>query len=648
MVTMLFLALVLGFFFGVRLFAVMIFLCAIGAIASPRSFDAEFSGWMSGFLEMGTGEAANVFSTIPLFIYAGYLMAASKTADRLVRVSNAALGWMPGGLGIVTIMACAVYTTFTGASGVTIVALGSLLMPALIKQGYPERFSLGLVTGTGSVGLLFPPALPLFIFGTVLGLQQELTAKWMNENPAWEWQTERFVWAGIVPGLVLVGLLSLVVIGMAVYRKVPRQGFDLRELGRSFVVALPELALPFLIIAALATGLGGIAQIAALTVVYLLLVEMVVYRDVKPIDLWHITRESMALIGAIFIIVFASKVVTNYLVTADVPTTLVEWTREHIGSKWAFLLALNVLLLVVGMMMDIFSAILIVLPLIAPIAQFYGVNPYHLGVIFLLNLEIGYLTPPVGLNLFISSFKFRKPVIEVVWSVLPFMGTMIVALLIVTYVPSLTYVPPPKARGTLDNLVQVAGTAKRASVNPAEIVLPNRIYKRQRDCLDLLDDNKREECIDLFSVVGECRADADQAAAHACEKDAIVGWFNVDYKDEPGIVGLLRRAKDGPLAPTVPWEDGGGGGGDGGDGGFEDDGEEPGSGAGGFEAEGDEDAEGGDAKKDDDEGAGGFEAMGEEDEEGARPEEKKQPDGEGPGGFEEMGEEEETPDAAAP
>jgi tripartite ATP-independent transporter DctM subunit len=304
MVTMLFLALVLGFFGGVRLFAVMLFLCAIGAIMSPRPFGDEFSGWMSGFLEIGTGEAANVFSTIPLFIYAGYLMASAKTADRLVRVSNAAVGWMPGGLGIVTIIACALYTTFTGASGVTIVALGGLLMPALIKQGYPQRFSLGLVTGTGSVGLLFPPALPLFIFGTVLGLQQDLTKKWMAENPAWEWQTERFVWAGIIPGMVLVGMLSLVVVGIAVIKKVPRQRFDVGELGRSLLIALPELALPFLIIAALATGRGGIAQIASLTVVYLLFVEMVVYRDLKPVDLWNVTKESMALVGAIFIIVF--------------------------------------------------------------------------------------------------------------------------------------------------------------------------------------------------------------------------------------------------------------------------------------------------------------------------------------------------------
>lgn len=579
----LFLALGLCFIGGSRLFTVMIFLCAIGALLSARPFDAEFGGFMSEFLKMGTGDAATIFSTIPLFIYAGYLMAASKTAERLVRFSNALLGWLPGGLGIVTIIACAIYTTFTGASGVTIVALGSLLMPSLIKQGYPERFSLGLITGTGSVGLLFPPALPLFIFGTVLGLQQELTKKWMAQNPAWEWETERFIWAGIIPGLVLVASLSLVVIAIAVIKKVPRQRFDVEELGRSLVAATPELALPFLIIAALATGLGDISQIASLTVVYLLVVEMGVYRDVRPVHLWDITKESMALIGAIFIIVFASNSVTNYLVTADVPQTLVAWTREHIGSREAFLLALNVLLLIVGMMMDIFSAILIVLPLIAPIAQHYGINPYHLGVIFLLNLEIGYLTPPVGLNLFIASFKFRKPVTEVVYAVLPFMGTMIVALFIVTYVPSLTYVPPPKPRGNLDGLVQVVRESAQAVLNVKEVTLPDGKVKKQSECAAIKDEFDSGACYLLFTEVTECRQQADAAAAEACATAKIKDWYE-SYGDGVG-----------------------------GDGSFEDDDEE--EGGGGFEEEGDDEAGGGAEPKK--KAADGFEAEGEDDEEAA-------------------------------
>jgi C4-dicarboxylate transporter DctM subunit len=538
MSTILFALLIVAFFSGARLFAVMIFLCAIGAILSPRSFDAEFGGFMSEFLKMGTGDAATIFSTIPLFIYAGYLMAVSKTAERLVRFSNALLGWMPGGLGIVTILACAIYTTFTGASGVTIVALGSLLMPSLVKSRYPERFSLGLVTGTGSVGLLFPPALPLFIFGTVLGLQQELTKKWMAQNPEWEWATERFVWAGIVPGLVLVGSLSVVVIAIAIIKKVPRQKFDLQELFKSFIVAAPELALPFLIIAALATGLGDISQIASLTVMYLLVVEMLVYRDVKPIDLWNVTKESMALIGAIFIIVFASNAVTNYLVTADVPKMLVAWTRDHIGSREAFLLALNCLLILVGMMMDIFSAILIVLPLIAPIAYEYGVNPYHLGVIFLLNLEIGYLTPPVGLNLFISSFKFRKPVTEVVRSVLPFIATMIFALMLVTYIPSLTVVPPPKPRGTLDGLVQMVKASVDAVSNVKEITLPDGKIMKQTECNAITSDFERDNCLLLFSEITACRK-KPEAEAKTCEETLIKEYLGEeddggDFEDDDG------------------------------------------------------------------------------------------------------------------
>jgi len=543
MSTLLFALLILAFLTGSRLFAVMIFLCAIGALLSTRSFDAEFGGFMSEFLKMGTGDAATIFSTIPLFIYAGYLMAVSKTAERLVRFSNALLGWVPGGLGIVTILACAIYTTFTGASGVTIVALGSLLMPSLIKSKYPERFSLGLVTGTGSVGLLSPPALPLFIFGTVLGLQQELTKKWMAQNPEWEWATERFIWAGIVPGLVLVGSLSIVVIAIAVIKKVPRHRFDLPELGRSFVIALPELALPFLIIGALAAGLGDIAQIASLTVMYLLIVEMAVYRDVKPMDLWHITKESMALIGAIFIIVFASNAVTNYLVTADVPKMLVAWTRDHIGSREAFLLALNCLLILVGMMMDIFSAILIVLPLIAPIAYEYGVNPYHLGVIFLLNLEIGYLSPPVGLNLFISSFKFRKPVTEVVYSVLPFIGTMLVALMIVTYIPALTVVPPPKPRGTMDGLVRMVKASVDAVSNVKEITLPDGTIKKQMECNEITDPFERDNCLLLFSEVTACRKKPAEEAK-ACEEKLIKEYVGAD-DDDTGDFGGDEDEDDG-------------------------------------------------------------------------------------------------------
>ncbi len=557
MYTLAILLLILAFASGASLWAVMILATALGALSIGRGFDADFGGAVSEFIKLGTGDAADVFSTIPLFIFAGYIMAASKTADRLVAVSNALLGWIPGGLGLVTILACAVFTTFTGASGVTIVALGGLLMPALVKQKYPERFALGLVTGTGSIGLLLPPALPLFIFGTVLGLQQELTKQWAAQNYLWEWDTQRFIFAGIGPSMVLLACMGLLVVVTAIVKKVPREKYDRPDLGKhiawSIVLALPELALPFGIIAALAMGLGGIAEIASLTVLYLIFIEMVVFRDITPRTLWNIGKESLALVGAIFIIVFASSAVTNYLVTAGVPEKLVAWTQDHIDSRIGFLLALNVLLIIVGMMMDIFSAILIVLPLVAPIAFRYGVNPYHLGVIFLLNLEIGYLTPPVGLNLFISSFKFRRPVTEVVWSVLPFMGAMFVALAIVTVVPSVTTEPPPKPRGTLDGLVAVVKSSKQAVINVKEVTAPDGKVFKQSECGAMLDEFDRDKCLLLFTEVTECRQKPDPAAAKECEAAAMTEYFGET-------------------------EDGGS---------FEDDADD--EGGGGFEADGDDD-----------------------------------------------------------
>jgi C4-dicarboxylate transporter DctM subunit len=574
MLTLALILLIIAFASGAPLWSIMILGAALGSIATGRGLHDDFGGSISEFIRMGTGDAADVFSTIPLFIFAGYIMAASKTADRLVNVSNAFLGAVPGGLGIVTIFACAIFTTFTGASGVTIVALGGLLMPALIKQRYPERFALGLVTGTGSIGLLLPPALPLFIFGTVLGLQQELTKKWAAQNYEWEWDTQRFIFAGIGPSAVLFGCMAVMVVITAVVKKVPRMKYDMpnvpKYLLRTFLIALPELLLPVLIIAALAKGVGGIAEIASLTVVYLIFVEMVIFRDIKPSTLWHITKEALALVGAIFIIVFASSAITNYLATAGVPEKMVAWTSEHIDSRMGFLLALNVLLIIVGMMMDIFSAILIVLPLVAPIAFRYGVNPYHLGVIFLLNLEIGYLTPPVGLNLFISSFKFRTPVLDVVRAVLPFMGAMFVALAIVTFFPGLTTEPPPKPRGTLDGLVAIVQASKQAVVNVKEVTLPNGKVVKQDECGAITDDFDRENCLGVFTDVTKCRQKADPAEAKECEDTAMKEYFGET-------------------------DDGGS---------FEDDGDD--EGGGGFEADGDDDeAADGDATDEDADGDAG-------------------------------------------
>ena len=524
MLTLLIVLLVLAFVAGSPLFAVMLFLTAIGAMTGAKGFEKDFGGFAYEFFSLGTGDKSTIFSSIPLFIYAGYIMAASKTAERLVRFANAALGWVPGGLGIVTILACSVYTTFTGASGVTIVALGGLLLPALVKQKYPERFALGLVTGTGSVGLLFPPALPIILFGTIYGLQR-IQPK--PENWQWEWATERFLFAGMIPGILLITMLSVLVVVIAIIKKVPRQKFEWGELFASLPGALPVIFLPILIFVALVMGIGDISQIASLTVLYLIVVEMGIFRDLKPQALWAITKESMALIGAIFIIIYSATALTNYLVTAEVPAKLVHWTREHIDSRWAFLLALNGLLLLTGMVMDIFSAILIVVPLIAPVAHEYDVSPYHLGVIFLLNLEIGYLHPPIGLNLFISSFKFRKPLLEVTIATLPFMFTVMAALLVVTYVPSLTVVPPPKPTSTLDGLVAVVKSSAQAVINVSEVPLPDGTVKKQDECKGIEDEFERENCLGLFTDVTNCRKKGPDEAK-TCEEKAIKDWVEAN------------------------------------------------------------------------------------------------------------------------
>ncbi len=535
MTTLLIILIIVAFLSGAELFGVMIAGSALGALTLSRGFAIEFDGMVTSMFGQGTGDQATVLSTIPMFIYAGYVLAEAKTADRLVRFANAAMGWMPGGLAIVTIMTCALFTTFTGASGVTIVALGGVLMPALMRNGYPRSFSMGMLAGTGSVGLLFPPALPLFIYGTVYGL-----TKTDPEN----WDTRRFLFAGIVPGIVLVTMLSLVAVWVA--RKLPRQKFEPGELGKSFLAALPELFVPFGVIMGLAAGFG-LPEIASLTVIYVIVLEMFILRMVKPKVLWTISREAMAMVGAIFIIIFASTIFTNYLVTNEVPRKLVEWTTQHVESKILFLLALNILLLVVGMVMDIFSAIVIVLPLIAPIAKVYDVDPYHLGVIFLLNLEVGYLTPPVGLNLFITSIKFQTPVIDVMRATIPFMITMLVALMVISYVPALTVVPEAERVAPIANLVDIVRIgAEESKVSIKEITLVDAtgkvlqtegkpVVRKFADCAAVADEVQRGICQNLFFDVSNCMPDpkAPTPEQQSCANKAIAAWVVSNLNGDP-------------------------------------------------------------------------------------------------------------------
>ncbi len=367
--------------------------------------------------------------TIPLFTLAGFLMSESRAADRLVRVSQALLGWLPGGLGIVVIASCAFFTTFTGASGVTIIALGGLLYPILLKEGYPEKFSLGLITSSGSIGLLFPPSLPIILYGIVGGTSID----------------DLFV-AGIVPGMLFLLVLGGYSLWVGRTRKVRRTPFAPREALSAIWVAKWELLVPVVVIVSIygvpgmTSGLVTIGEASAICATYLLVVEVFVYKDIAirstdpavP-DLAKVIRESIVMVGAIMLILGVAMGLTNYLVQEQVPLKILDAIRGHIESRFTFLIALTIFLLIVGCLMDIFSAIIVVVPLITPIAAEYGVHPVHLGIIFLANLEIGYLTPPVGLNLFISSLAFDRPVVQLYRMALPFLLLMLVALLFITF-----------------------------------------------------------------------------------------------------------------------------------------------------------------------------------------------------------------------
>lgn len=407
----------------------------------------------------------SVLPTIPVFTLAGYLMSESKTPLRLVRVARAFLGFAPGGLAIVCVLASAFFTVFSGASGITIVAIGGLLLPALLKDKYPEKFSLGLVTTGGALGITFPPCLPLIVYGIVAGMQEV--------PPGVEQlQLNKFLLSGIRPGLLIIGLLVGYSMIMGVVSKVPRSSFDRREAWAALWDAKWELLLPLFLGGGLAAGLSP-GTAAAFTAFYVLVIEVFVYKDLSLTkDLPRIIPDSMVLVGAIFVKLCAATVLTFYFVQAQTADRLFEaltcgppaeaYLHAHsdtlatcreavdalaavgknaggiIDSPLTFLIALNIFLLIVGMLMDIFSAIVVMVPLIMGIALHFDINPYHLGVVFLLNLEIGYLMPPMGLNLFIAGFRFNRPVPDLYRVVLPFIGVFGLALMITTYVPELT------------------------------------------------------------------------------------------------------------------------------------------------------------------------------------------------------------------
>jgi C4-dicarboxylate transporter DctM subunit len=359
---------------------------------------------------------------IPLFTFAGYMLAESNAPKRLVNLAQATFGWIPGGLAIVVLVTCAFFTAFTGASGVTIVALGGLLYPMLIKEKYPERFSLGLVTASGSIGLLFPPSLPIIVYGIVA-----------------EVSIDKLFVAGVLPGVVLVTVVALYSVREGIQAKVPRVPFSLPNIGKALKGAAWEIPLPFIIVIGIYAGFFTATEAAAVTAFYVFIVEVFIYRDLKFFsDVPRVMKESMLLVGAIISILGVALGLTNYLIDQQVPQSLFAFVQTKITSELTFLLILNGFLIIVGMMMDIFSATFIVVPLILPIAKAFNVDPVHLGIVFLTNLEIGYLTPPVGLNLFMSSLRFKKPVLHITRSIFMFLALELVALIIITYWPSLT------------------------------------------------------------------------------------------------------------------------------------------------------------------------------------------------------------------
>ena len=371
-----------------------------------------------------------VLLAIPLFTFAGYVLGESKASQRLVRMTNALLGWMPGGLAIVSLFACAFFTALTGASGATIIALGAILYPAMKQAGYPERFNLGLITSSGSLGLLFPPSIALILYGVVaqqMDLEQHVAID------------DLFI-AGLLPGLVMLALLVAWSMYKSVGEKIPTVAFDSKELLSASRETIWEIPLPFILIGGIYSGYFAVSEAAAVAVMYVLVVDVLILREVKLTQLPRIMRDSMVLVGGVLIILGVSLASTNYLIDAEVPSRLFDFIREHIDSKLTFLMLLNIFLLVLGMMLDVFSALVIIVPLTLPIAVGYGIHPVHFGIIFLANMQIGYFTPPVGMNLFIASYRFKKPITELYHATIPFMIILFLAVLIITYWPALTMV----------------------------------------------------------------------------------------------------------------------------------------------------------------------------------------------------------------
>ena len=406
---------------GVPMFAVF------GALAMI-SYHSEGMDFSIVIGELTRLTSMPMLQALPMFALAGYVLAGSRASERLLRITRATFGWMPGGLAMVCIVTCTFMTAFTGASGVTIVALGGLLLPALLKDGYREKAALGLVTSGGNMGVLFAPSLPLILYAIIAQpISGEVTI-------------DALFRAGILPGLLAVAALCAYGVWAGIHAEIPRRPFVARDLGTALKDAKWELPLPFVVLGGIYSGLLVASEAAVITAAYVLVVEVLIYREIPFRKLTHLIRDTVVLVGGVLLILGMGMAITNFLIDQEVPQLILEWVGERIHHPLVFLITLNLFLLVVGCIMDIYTATVVIVPLLVPLAARYGIHPVHLAIIFLANLAIGYSTPPVGMNLFIAAMRLNRPLMKLAAASLALMGLMLGVLLLITYWPALSLV----------------------------------------------------------------------------------------------------------------------------------------------------------------------------------------------------------------
>ena len=398
-------------------------LFAVIAASAMLGYSSEDIDLMALIIEIIGLADMPFLSAIPLFTISGYLLSESNAPKRLVKLTNAILGWMPSGLAIVSLIACAFFTAFTGASGVTIIALGAILYPALTQAGYPDKFNLGLITTSGSLGLLFAPSLPLILYGVVAEVSIDDLFK-----------------AGILPGFLMISMLIIYSFRANKNLSTSLNKFKPSQMMEAIKESIWEIPLPFMVLGGIYSGFFAISEAAAVTALYVIIIEVIVLKEIKISDLPIIMRESMLLVGGILLVLSVSLASTNYMIDSGIPERIFNIVSEIISSKYSFLALLLLFLIILGALLDIFSAIVLVVPILLPIAAQYQIDPIHLGIIFLATMQLGYITPPVGINLFIASFRFEKSIIDVYSSTIPFFVILLFSVILITFWPTLTLI----------------------------------------------------------------------------------------------------------------------------------------------------------------------------------------------------------------